>query len=68
MKKYYIVYKYNKNNNDIENVTEFTERNEVANWLQIRIDNLAKYVCKNIENINCKLKEDKYFIVIDKEA
>ena len=65
MKKYYTIYKINKENNDIENVAEFEERESAANWLSIRLDNFSKYVSKTIDNINCKLKEDKYFIMIE---
>ena len=65
MKKYYTIYKINKETNDVENVAEFEEREKAANWLSIRLDNFSKYVAKSIDNITCKLKEDKYFIMIE---
>lgn len=65
MKKYYTIYKIDKENNDIENVAEFEERENAANWLSIRLDNFSKYVAKSIDNITCKLKEDKYFVMIE---
>ena len=68
MKKYYTIYEIDKENNDIINTWESEKREEVANWLDIRIDNFSKYVAKNIDNITCKLKNDKYFIMIEKES
>lgn len=68
MKKYYTIYEINKENNDIINTWESEKREEVANWLGIRLDNFSKYVTKNIDNITCKLKNDKYFIMIEKES
>ena len=68
MKKYYIIYKLNKETNDIENITEFEEREKASNWLGVSLKHLSDYVCKNIDEIKCKLREDKYFIIIDKES
>lgn len=65
MKKYYTIYEIDKQTNDITNTWESENRESVAEWLGIRIDNFSKYVAKNIDNINCKLKNDKYFIMID---
>ena len=65
MRKYYTIYKINKENNDIENIAEFTEREKASEWLQIRLDNFSKYVAKNIDLIQCKLKDDKYFVMIE---
>lgn len=66
MKKYYVVYEYNKELNDIENKAEFENREELANWLGVRVDNLAKSVTKTMEELP-RLIKDKYFIMIDKE-
>ena len=67
MKKYYTIYEIDKETNDIVNTWESEKREDVANWLNIRLDNFSKYVAKNIDNITCKLKNDKYFIMIEKE-
>ena len=67
MQKYYTVYKIDKENNDIANVAEFTKRKSVCDWLGIRLDNLAKYTTRDIENIVCKLKNDEYFVMIELE-
>lgn len=68
MQKYYTVYKIDKATDDISNVAEFTDRKEVSEYLKIRLDNLSKYVAKNIDNITCKLKNDSYFIMIEKDT
>lgn len=65
MKKYYIIYKYNKNNNDIENINDFTSLKDASNFLQIDYTNVNKYIIKNIDMIkdnNKSLKDNKYFI------
>lgn len=66
MKKYYIIYEYNKENNDITNKAEFENREELASWLGVRVDNLSKSVAKTLDNLP-RLIKDKYFIMIDKE-
>jgi len=66
MKKYYIVYEYNEKENDIRNIAEFEERENVANWLGVRMDNLAKSTTKTIENLP-RLIKDKYFVMIEKD-
>lgn len=66
MKKYYIIYKYDAERNDITNEAEFENREELANWLGVRVDNLAKSVAKTLDNLP-RLIKDKYFIMIDKE-
>lgn len=66
MKKYYIIYEYNKENNDITNKAEFESRESLASWLGVRVDNLAKSTTKTIDNLP-RLIKDKYFIMIDKE-
>lgn len=66
MKKYYIVYQYNEEKNDIENKAEFENREDLASWLGVRADNLAKSITKTMEELP-RLIKDKYFIMIDKE-
>ena len=56
MKKYYTIYEIDKENNDIINTWESEKREDIANWLDIRLDNLSKYVAKNIDNITCNSK------------
>ncbi len=65
MKKYYTIYKINKENNDVENVAEFEEREQASKWLGTSLKHLSDYVAKNIDNITCKLREDKYFIMVE---
>lgn len=66
MKKYYVVYEYIEEQNDIRNVAEFEERKSLSNWLGVRMDNLAKSTTKTIENLP-RLIKDKYFIMIEKD-
>ena len=65
MKKYYTIYKIDKNTNDIENIAEFEEREKASSWLGVSLKHLSDYVSKNIDNITCKLREDKYFVMIE---
>ena len=51
MKKYYTIYEIDKETNDIVNTWESEKREDVANWLDIRLDNFSKYVAKSIDNI-----------------
>ena len=66
MKKYYIIYEYNREENDIKNITESTNREEIAKWLGVRVDNLSKSITKNMDELP-RLIKDKYFVMIDKE-
>ena len=66
-KKYYTIYKINKENNDVENVAEFSNREDASKWIDVRLDNFSKYVAKSIDNITCKLKNDLYFVMIERE-
>ena len=66
MKKYYVVYEYNKEENDIRNITESTNREEIAKWLGVRVDNLSKSITKNMDVLP-RLIKDKFFIMIDTE-
>lgn len=67
MKKYYTIYKINKENNDIKNVAEFTEREKASEWLGTSLKHLSDYVAKNIDEITCKLREDKYFVMVEQD-
>ena len=66
MKKYYIVYEYKKETNDIRNIAEFESRESLASWLGVRIDNISKSVTKTMDDLP-RLIKDKYFVMIDKE-
>lgn len=66
MKKYYVIYEYEEEKNDIRNVAEFESRESLANWLGVRVDNLSKSVAKSMDELP-RLIKDKYFIMIDKE-
>ena len=65
-KKYYIIYEYDKEKNDITNKMESQNREEIASWLGVRVDNLSKSIAKTIEELP-RLIKDKYFVMIDKE-
>lgn len=65
MIKYYDVYEINKETNEIENVFGSENRQTIADYLNISISNFSKYIAKSIDNINCKIREDKYFILVD---
>lgn len=66
MKKYYNVYKINKESLDLENVFGSEKREEIANYLQVRIDNLSKYTTKNMDTKPQKTKiiENEHYIII----
>lgn len=66
MKKYYIIYEYNEELNDIRNLKESENREEIASWLGIGVNNLSKSVTKNLDVLP-QLVKNKYFIMIDKE-
>ena len=66
MKKYYIIYEYNKDTNDIKNLAEFENREETCKWLGIGVNNLSKSVAKTLDNIP-QLIKDKYMVMIEKE-
>lgn len=71
MKKYFIVYEVitDEENNiiDIENKFDSDKLKDVAKWLDIDYTNINKYISKNIDNINSRLKDNKYFIIKDYE-
>lgn len=61
----YTVYMYNIENNDIVNMYESTKREEVAEWLKVGVNNLARHTTENAEELPT-LKNDKYFIYKEK--
>ena len=70
MKKYYNVYKIEKETNDIINVYGAEDRKEIANFLQVRLDNFSKYTTKTIEEQPNKTKiinNQHYFVIIDND-
>lgn len=70
MKKYYNVYRIDKQNNDIINVYGGENREEIANFLQVRIDNFSKYTTKDMDKAPQKTKildNNHYFVIIDTE-
>ena len=70
MKKYYNIYRIDKENNDVINVYGGENREEIANFLQVRLDNFSKYTTKTIEEQPNKTKiinNQHYFVIIDTE-
>lgn len=71
MRKYFIVYEIvtDEENNiiDIENKFDSDKLKDVAKWLDIDYTNISKYISKDIDNINSRLKDNKYFIIKDYE-
>lgn len=71
MRKYFIVYEVitDEDNNiiDIENKFDSDKLKDVAKWLDIDYTNINKYISKDINNINSRLKDNKYFIIKDYE-
>lgn len=70
MSKFYIVYEIVENEKgatDFENRFDTDNRKTLASWLEVTLSNLNKYTCKDLDNINCKLKDNKYFIFKDYE-
>ena len=70
MKKYYNVYRIDKENLDLINVFGSEDRKEIANYLNIRLDNLSKYTTKDIDKAPNKTKilnNEHYLIMIDND-
>lgn len=70
MSKYYNIYRINKETGDLDNMYGGENRQDVANYLQIRIDNFSKYVAKNMEQLPQKTKvinNEHYIIIIDND-
>ena len=66
--KYYSVYEIDKENNDLTNIFGSENREQVADVLQVRIDNLARYTTKNIEIAprHSKIINNKeLFVIVD---
>lgn len=63
LKNVYILYQYNKVNNDIIYIKEFTTLKDIEKTFNIK--NACQYIAKSIDNITTLLK-DKYIIINDK--
>lgn len=63
LKNVYIVYAYNKANNDIQYIKEFATLKDIEKTFNIK--NACQYIIKDIDNITTLLK-DRYIIVNDK--
>lgn len=64
--KYYVIYEYNEELDDVRNVAEFENRETLANWLGVEINKLYRYTTETIEKLPM-LKDNKYFYIVDKE-
>lgn len=64
--KYYSIYEIDKTNNDLTNIFGSENREQIASYLNVRIDNLARYTTKNIDIApkHSKIINDKELIVI----
>ena len=70
MKKYYNIYKINKETMDLDNVFGSEKREEIASYLQVRLDNLSKYTTKDLDKSPNKTKiinNEHYLVIIDNE-
>lgn len=71
MKKYYIIYEVVKNEKgdilDLRNCYDNENSQIVCEWLKISYNHLGDYTAKDIDKINCRLKDNKYFIFKDYE-
>ena len=70
MKKYYNVYRIDKENFDLINVYGSEDRKEIATYLNIRIDNFSKYTTKDLDQAPNKTKilnNEHYLIMIDND-
>ena len=65
LKDTYILYKYNKLNNDIKYIKEYFNIKDLQK--EYNIKNIYQYIIKDIDNIkdNFKLLNDKYIIIKD---
>lgn len=63
--KYYVIYEINKETKEIEERWGNEERAKICDWLGVSAKHLTDYLVKDIDKITCKLREDKYFIMID---
>ena len=66
MKKYYNIYRIDKETNDIINVYGSEKREDIANYLNIRVDNLSRHTTKTSEEMPkyTKVIDNQHYIVI----
>lgn len=66
MKKYYNVYRIDKETLDLINVFGSEKREEIANYLNIRVDNLARHTTKTMEEMPkyTKVINNQHYIII----
>ena len=62
MKKYYVIYEIEEDTNDLQNKYDSSNLKKIAKWLDVDYSNISKYIVKDIDNINARLKDNKYFI------
>ena len=71
MTKYFIIYEVKRNKEgeviDITNKFDSDNLQTISEWLNLDYKNLSHYTVKDIDNINCRLKDNKYFIFKDYE-
>ena len=70
MKKYYNIYKINKETLDLDNVYGSEKREDIASYLNIRLDNFSKYTTKDMDTKPQKTKilnNEHYLIIIDND-
>jgi hypothetical protein len=70
MKKYYNIYKINKENMDLVNVYGSEDRKAIASYLNITINNFSKYSTKDMEQMPQFTKlidNESYIIIIDND-
>lgn len=62
IKRYYIVYKINEKNNDLEYIKEYQDKEELKKDYNLQEGtNLSKYIAKSAEKIKEKIN-NKYII------
>jgi predicted DNA-binding protein YlxM (UPF0122 family) len=66
-KKAYIIYKYNKINNDIEYIKEFYSINDISQEFKIKSESVYNYIVQDIDNLESykNLLNNNYIIKID---
>ena len=70
MRKYYNVYRIDKESLDLENVYGSEDRKEVASYLNITINNFSKYSTKDMEQMpqfTKLINNESYIIIIDND-
>ena len=70
-KTFYIIYEVVRDEEgqtiDILNKFDSDYASIICEWLGIATNHIGRYIAKDIEAINCKLRDDKYFIFKEKE-